>query len=117
MPFVPTLTQSYLDNLISLLKDCHAEKADEYLEKIARDINVDKCREELTFLSDAIFYLEMFTIGTHEDKYAYLLKDKAMFICDFSEQDLLAIVIENPILAEDGTVMVTETGLEYIQQE
>ena len=108
---------TYLTNLLFQIKACHASKGVEYLEKLARDENYEDCLDDLEFLSDAIFYLEMFTIGTHDNKYLHWMKEKAMHLCTFSEEDLTASLIDMPILLEDGGLILTEDGLYYLQRE
>lgn len=63
MLVIPTTSTSY-QNLIFLLKECHSEKATSYIEKVARGLNTESSRGDLLFLSDALFYLDNFTMGS-----------------------------------------------------
>ena len=111
------VTETYLNNLVSELKSCHGKKGVEYLEKLARDENYEDCLDDLEFLSDALFYLDMFTVDVNENKYLHWLKEKAMHICSFTEENLSAPAINIPILLESGGLIITEDGLYYLQQE
>lgn len=117
MKLLLPVDETYLANLISQLELCHAEKSLDYLKRLARDENTEDKLDNLRFLSDAIFYLGMFTVGTHENQYLHWMKEKAMRICDFTEESLTASPIDMPILLEDGGLILTEDGLFYLQQE
>jgi hypothetical protein len=112
------VNSTYLANLILELKECHSNKTYSFIRKIAKGENNDALRNDITFLSDAIFYLSMFTIDEHDNKYLHYLKEQAM-ICDciFVEEDLTASDIDSPILLENGSLILTENGLHYLQQE
>ena len=117
MPVLRPVTSTYLANLIFEIKECHSSKGVEYLEKLARGKNYEKCLDDLEFLSDAIFYLEMFELGTHDTKYVHWIKEKAMHICAITEEQLTASSVDNPILLENGGLLLTEDGLYYLQLE
>jgi len=113
---IPVDNTRYI-NLIDILMECHSEKANAYIEKVARGLNTEDARGDLLFLSDALFYLDNFRVGIDEDEFFQWIKEKAMFLCDFSEEDLGSLIIVNPILLEDGNIILTEPTTEYIQQE
>lgn len=117
MASIIPITESYKINLIFQMQSCYAEKSTEYLEKIGRGENIDDCLEQLEYLSDGIYYLNSFDINTHEAKYLHEIKERAMKYCSFKESDLTQSQIENPILLENGGIMLTEGGLLFIQQE
>lgn len=117
MPILLPVNQAYLDNLIFELKECHSSLSLSYIELISEGGNHTECLENMELLSDFIFYLEMFTLGVHDNEYLHWMKEKAMHLCSFLEQDLSADPIESPILLENGGLILTENGLFYLQQE
>lgn len=107
----------YLLNLIFNMEVCHAGKANTYIQLIARGRDVDLKRDELSKLSDGIFYLNMFRVGVDDNEYVHRIKEMAMCSCDFSEDDLNVPAVEDPILLENGDLILTETGIRYLKKE
>ena len=109
--------ETYLTNLIFEMEVCHAGKADTYTKLIATGKNTDTKRDEMSNLSDGLFYLYYFRLGVDDNKYLHLIKENAMCSCDFSEEDLNNPAIEDPILFENGDLILLENTTQYLKQE
>lgn len=110
------VTQSYLDGLINLVQYCQAKTAQKYCKYrvTKKKSDIDITLKNTKILSDILFYLDMWDISTDDCKYVHCLKEKAMQICEFNEDEIDGAALINGLLTEKGALFLTEDETKFL---
>lgn len=115
------VTQEYLTSVEGVIEFCHQRVANDYRKKMITGYSCcDTCEtslENLLCLSDLLFYLKYFNINEDDCKFVHLVKEQAMTVCKFTESDITDNLFLNSILLEDGSPIIGESNLIYLQLE
>lgn len=113
------VNSAYVVNLMSIIEAGHSMLAEKLRRKrsFATDDATKNAIRNLARLSDILFYLAFWNEDEDDCKYVHFVKQEAMNYINFTESDIQGGAFTKLLLAENGTVFLTESGAETINQE
>lgn len=111
----------YILGLTGVISQCHQEGSSQYANKYLTGKTCcktcDVSLKNLMCLSDILYYISLYEVDSDNCKNIHTVKSAAMKICEFSEADILEGLFVNAILLEEGTPILLENGVEYLEIE